>query len=544
MPNHALDLAVRPVMIRGFVRTCGTVIMMWAAPAVYAQAVEGRPANDRDLPPTRVEESISRGVAFLKRSHRKLGVREDSLVMLALAKALVPPDDPLLAKLVAGLKMPSTAETTGPARDRGRSVYELSSILMALVAIDADGYADQIESNAALLIGKQFPSGAWDYPYRGQGDTSFTQFALVALWEASQSGVVVPGKVWDDAAQWHIAKQDESGGFAYHPDENRKPRHSTTVAALSSMLVCREQLGFKPIAERSRLLVPVTDEPGFTTRTNSNALDRSIAAAATWLASNFTIESPPTRRLFYLYGLERYGDMSSNETIAGRQWYREGADYLISSQSSTGAWKGDFTEVVSTSVALLFLTRSMRQSLEKSSGRGRTLLGRGELVSGRGRPKELGRALPATRRTAVFDVRPLEGSVEQLLQWLEEGGVADIAGAAAGIREKVMREGGRVVTEHASDFEKLSRHADAEVRKVAFWAIARGGDYQSAPLLIQGLRDRDSAVRHVARDALRVLARKPLGFGLPDDPTDDELKDAIRQWGEWYEAVSSLYGDE
>ena len=67
--------------------------------------------------------------------------------------------------------------------------------------------------------------------------------------------------------------------------------------------------------------------------------------------------------------------------------------------------------------------------------------------------------------------------------------------------------------------------------------LGSGRNLDNVPLLIKTLDDEDTAVMRAARDALRRLARNPLGFGLPDSPNAGQRADAIGQWKAWCRAV-------
>jgi hypothetical protein len=40
-----------------------------------------------------------------------------------------------------------------------------------------------------------------------------------------------------------------------------------------------------------------------------------------------------------------------------------------------------------------------------------------------------------------------------------------------------------------------------------------------------------------ARDALRAIARRPQGVGLPDAASDKQLEDAVAEWEAWYRTI-------
>ncbi len=72
--------------------------------------------------------------------------------------------------------------------------------------------------------------------------------------------------------------------------------------------------------------------------------------------------------LYYLYGLERVGRLTNQRFIGRHDWYREGAEYLVSKQDRlSGFWKGvglaEDNPHIGTSFALLFLSKGRRPVL-------------------------------------------------------------------------------------------------------------------------------------------------------------------------------------
>src|SRR5262249_23564550 len=71
--------------------------------------------------------------------------------------------------------------------------------------------------------------------------------------------------------------------------------------------------------------------------------------------------SHPMRNLYYLWTVERVGVLYQQKDIAGQDWYRWGARYLLATQQPGGNWTdGHYLEhrdLVDTCFALLFLKR-------------------------------------------------------------------------------------------------------------------------------------------------------------------------------------------
>ena len=97
---------------------------------------------------------------------------------------------------------------------------------------------------------------------------------------------------------------------------------------------------------------------------------------------------------------------------------------------------------------------------------------------------------------------------------------------------------------------KLIKSKDPNVRLTAAWALGRTDDMRLAMHLINALDDSDIGVMIEARNSLCWLARRPRGFGYPEDPLAElppDAPEAVRKetirawhnqvmsaWGNWY----------
>lgn len=97
-----------------------------------------------------------------------------------------------------------------------------------------------------------------------------------------------------------------------------------------------------------------------------------------WLGRNFSVARNPGLRgstwlLYYLYGTERVGRLTARRFFYSakgepRDWYREGAKWLVQNQDGlSGFWKGvghdESNPLIATSMALLFLSKGRRPVL-------------------------------------------------------------------------------------------------------------------------------------------------------------------------------------
>lgn len=201
--------------------------------------------------------------------------------------------------------------------------------------------------------------GGWRYGPGGDADLSATQFAMLALRAASQAGYPVertaPG-VWKDAASYAKRCQKSDGGFGYQFAGGRV-NASMTACGVGILLICKEQMA---VAGQAPM-------PG---------IDETIKRGMEWLNNNFDATQNTgsgKHHYYYLYGIERVGDLTGRKEFNGKDWYVRGARLLVEAQSDIGWWK-DRTEgfppvdVNSTTLALLFLKRATPPTITSTGG--------------------------------------------------------------------------------------------------------------------------------------------------------------------------------
>jgi Squalene-hopene cyclase C-terminal domain/Prenyltransferase and squalene oxidase repeat len=195
-------------------------------------------------------------------------------------------------------------------------------------------------------------AGGWRYGQANPNDAdlSATQFVLLALRAASQAGYPiekVSPATWELAAQYAKNCQKPDGGFGYQVGG---PSYaSMTACGIGCLLICKEQMELS--AEKK--------PPQW--------IDGAIQSGMDWLDKNFDAEKNAghTERpelFYYLYGVERVGDLSGRKEFNGKDWYLRGATLLLERQQGDGGWS-DATgfpphNVLGTCFALLFLKRA------------------------------------------------------------------------------------------------------------------------------------------------------------------------------------------
>ncbi len=250
--------------------------------------------------------------------------------------------------------------------NRKVSVYTVSLMTMVYCQVGPDTLRARIRECVDYLDEAQLKSGphrgGWSY-YRSRGnpDGSNSQFALLALHEAGRIGVTADQSVWDNARFYWEGMRNNFGGFFYRKtDSNRTGTGSMTCAAISSLIIIDENLN-RPLPDKDRVVCCQGNEQ----------LDL-VDGAIDWMSQQFKIKLNPTdgysqflrNRYYYLYGMERAGRLAGIRFFGQHDWYRAGAEVLVSTQSAGGSWTGtghgESDPNVATAFALLFLSKGKR----------------------------------------------------------------------------------------------------------------------------------------------------------------------------------------
>jgi hypothetical protein len=259
---------------------------------------------------------------------------------------------------------------TLPREERMRN-YVLSLRIMVLATADPKGekYRRELSADVKFLVDNQIAEGAgkggWSYE-RERGmyshpDASNSQFALLALHEASTVGIKIPRENWELARQyWRACLEPRSGGFTYRPGDGRV-LGSMTTAGISSWLIIEENLADPKLLFDGDRALCCRPNPG----------GEVVEQAIQWLVRNYSVKANPVgfgqgnnNVLYYLYGMERAGRLSGRRYFGPHDWYRDGAKELLFRQQRDGHWSsrghGEEMPHVGTALALLFLSKGKR----------------------------------------------------------------------------------------------------------------------------------------------------------------------------------------
>ncbi|MCA9133361.1 MAG: DUF4159 domain-containing protein [Planctomycetales bacterium] len=333
--------------------------------ALLAMLACAPPAAGQAIDAQRVEKGIDQAVRFLLSSQLDDGGWSEfsatypdgvtGLVTLALLNSGLDPERPEMARALQHLSRKELEKT-----------YTVSLQTMAFCAANPNRYAGQIRRNVQWLIDAQLANGSWSYDQQGGiGDPSNAQFALLALHEATRSGVAnfTPEErrqVFGRAKKYWEVLQNADGGFPY--ETRGAGRGSMTCAGIASLVIVHGQLD---------ALAPTALDTLQCCGTPPQNQER-IARSMKWLDANFAVESNPNfpqHHLYYIYALERVGRLTGQRFIGQADWYRQGAQVLLNLQNNTNgriAGRGNAyhgNEYTETAFALLFLSKGKRQTV-------------------------------------------------------------------------------------------------------------------------------------------------------------------------------------
>lgn len=307
---------------------------------------------------TRVDAAIKTGSAALVRARNARGFYGDEIGphLLAILALLHSGYAPTTHEIVDGLRL-----IDGPIRDTYRTALRLLVVAEIKQATEHAGkflfdvtLMRRAAEDLAFLLEAQSATGGWTYGSRGGAsvhfDNSNTQYAVLGLRAAQRLGLDVPRSARKRSRSHWRNSTSPYGGAGYQGSEN--PTVSMTAAALSSFAILEELDGGQSAERNGRAEIMHCTE-WLEKRWNATILD-----------------------YYALYGIERAMGLSGQTRMGKRDWYKEGAETLLKAQLKTGAWSTN-GDVVSTSFALLFLTRATQNPVAGTTPRSpATLIGK------------------------------------------------------------------------------------------------------------------------------------------------------------------------
>jgi hypothetical protein len=437
------------------------------------------------------------------------------------------------------------------------TVYSEAILCYFLCELNPKRYRQEIADIIKAMLHRQRPNGCWSYEPYTYDDTSQTQYGVLCLWAAHQNGIPIPAQAVEGAARWLMRVQQPDGGWTYGPrdfgDFQRRAQgeatHSMSAAGLSSIYISAYLLGFTAQNREEKkpddglppaLTRVVTEEEKQQaskflrpTSTSRQMMDSSMAAGNAWFAKNLRYDIKKWTH-YYMYAVERYKafqELTEGRAVAEPEWYNQGVEYLRTTQRPDGSWKTEEDHAnsafIDTAFAILFLTRSSQSSIRKA------VMDEGTLIGGKGLPKNLtnarmvdGQVVTPQMVRDVDDLLAMLGKTED-----KQFDATQLPGGFTLDQDLDKR------TSQLVRLREMVTDEDFQKRLAAVKTLGMSHDLDNVPPLIFALSDPNPQVVREARDGLRLISRKFQGFGLPSNPTPQQVETVQGQWKGWYLAI-------
>jgi len=338
---------------------------------------------DHGVDQNRVDKAIDRGTEWLLKQkweawkyHDWGNMRHHDLVLYTLHHAGVDPQNEVYQQLLKFI-LEAPLERT----------YCVSLQAMYLAAVDPLKYQPRLRQCAQFLVDNQCRNGQWSYgvevPQEKEtpttsirpdvatgpgsakpaakkkappvtikrrqkttvesGDNSNSQYAALGLRACLEANVVPPAETLKDACAWWEKSQNNDGGWSYGDKGAGASYGSMTAGAVSSLIILKHYL-----------------------KENWRA-DRRVADGIAWLVKNWDVRKNPGTNegfvwvYYYLYAVERTGILSEMEKFGRIEWYKTGAEHILSQQLDDGSWSEGNTyggAAKDVCFAILFLRRA------------------------------------------------------------------------------------------------------------------------------------------------------------------------------------------
>ncbi|QEF97487.1 hypothetical protein Mal15_15270 [Stieleria maiorica] len=502
-----------------------------------------------------VVKMVDRGIKFLENTK---GATPGETVLCAYTHFKVEHDEsnPLVKSGIEEAKKFAAEASRGAGH---KSHYECAVSVMLLCEVSPSRFRNELATFKRFYDEHQKPHGGFGYPEDQMGDVSQTQYAILAIWTLDRNGFKMDYNRVKGALDWLIAVQDINGPWPYHGKvpvtgglaRQAKTSMSMALAGAASLLIGGDAL--RVWGDTS-----ADEDPGIVGLPKAVKIYKEDVNAE----RRKTVKIPPQRLLGPCEYMERWRQQNP-ETFGGNlywyfytaytteryesfleiakglkadkspAWYNNIVSELIKMQSAeSGGWetRAHTSPALSTSFAILFLIRSTQKAL--GTGASATTIGGYQFGDDVSNAKLVG-GKAVTKSPAQ--------SVNQMLELLESDGADDLDGKALADRAVLPTD----PVERSAQLDRLERLVRGsrswQARRVSARLLGTSDDLRVVPALIYALSDPDHAVRAYARDGLRFISRKFEGFGMPDEPTNAEIRQAQRKWREWYLTMKPGY---
>jgi hypothetical protein len=245
----------------------------------------------------------------------------------------------------------------GGARTRSKALEGLE-VPLGLQALTVFQEAKHLPWQEPAITPRTFADAQSQVALDGRTDNSNTQFALLGLWAARRHDVAVEPALEISVERFERFHVYPAGSWMYDMDKDFGPpsRNSMTCVGLIALAIGRGlQLPTPGSAAEGEKDVHVLR--------GLAALSRQIGKPKGDMQKRAELQE-----LYFLWSLERAAMLFNLPDIGGKDWYRWGAEGLVTNQKKDGWWpdvplekRGTrlaYKATLCTSFALLFLKRS------------------------------------------------------------------------------------------------------------------------------------------------------------------------------------------
>ena len=503
---------------------------------------------------------VDKGIAFLEKADYKQVSGEyvggNMLVGYTVYKVTGDKDHPLVKRGLADA-IKCAADTQNRAEGIHKIVYDASVAAIFLADLDSALYRPQLIQIRDFLRYAQKRHGGYGYLAQATGDTSQTQYAMLAMWALSKNDVSVPEDMVEPCLRYMIATQDPNGAWGYQatvsttgqPVPQDAVSKSLATAGICATLIGADLVGVlgkrtltedDPDIPKAFVRVDLLEKEREKKQSSSFKLDEirpTIDRAVAWQQKNAYVPTGARGWYFYYrYSEERYESfleiMNSKTKDKSPAWYNAGVTELKKMQEADGAWgrnTNDFCPPeICTAFSILYLIRSTQKTIAK--------LNEGFTIGGYGLPKNAA----TIKRVGDKIVSEETASVEGLLEMMEKTGTDNVE---VGLLPENLTLSKNPAERKAqiSRLSRLLRSEDWKSRRIAAKLLGRCEDINQVPDLIYALTDGDPLVPMIAEESLRLLTRKLTVRHLDAEPSPEQKDEAARYWRKWYIEVRPDY---
>jgi hypothetical protein len=435
--------------------------------------------------------------------------------------------------------------------------YDLALMIIFLCEMEDERHGPVIQRMLAELLKRQKPHGGWGYEAIPTGDTSQTQYAVLAMWIAERQKFNVPLQNIAAVMNWLIRTQDRYGAWGYQatdpgpgqPRVDQTPLTMSLASAACGSLYILQSLVIVPgeinpaVANQSKLPgaleVVETKGPGQEiprrpiTGVDGGQLRRAQVDGSNWLNKNFTVE-PLQWEHYTFYAYERYASFKEAAEKSAEEepkWYNDFYKRLAATTHMDGHWDGNEGGPISTAFSVLVLSRSTKKAIKRVE----EVLGEGIMLGGMGLP-------PKTedlqeKNGKIVETSKGAGSIDQLLNLIEEDNpelirMAEDPSASVKLDDDVTKRTSQILK-----LRSTVTSGTPEARLIAVRSLGRVRNLDNVPVLLFALNSEDLRIVYAADRGLRFISRKFDGV-LKWEVADTATKQALRKaWREWYLSI-------